>query len=645
MSDDSIWRPPASDDTPPPSAPEAPVGPPDAPLAAPPTGPPVTPPVGFEPVEPSSPPPRRSRAPLVAAVVGVLAIGAAAIFAVTQLIGGDEGGAASPEDLGQQVLGAIDDTDLLGLVDLLVPSERDVVRDPLTDIVAELRRLDLVGPEAGADGIEGVQFQVERSSVRVQPTNVDDITNLRLRGDLTVTIDGESLPIGDLLSELLDDPDRSEFDLRETESFDVSLTTVELDGRWYLSMFYSLAEAARAEAVPVPDIPEMGIEPDGGATPEAVIDTVLDAVESLDLTRLVAALNPGEAGVLHRYGPLFIDDAQAELDLLPLRWEIVESEYTVRGSGSTRSVDLQRLAVEGRADGVDFEFEFDQGCVRGVADGERFDTCEDGLDEFTLDDIVGSSPAAREMLELLEEMFADHEQPGLTLRQTDGQWYVSPLGTLFDQVLAGLRAVDRDELERFVELLPQVIDEAVFGPRGQFDDPFGDSFADDDFFDDFFDDDFFDDDPFDDDPFGDDPFGDEDPFDDGFDDGFDDAFEPSAVDECYGLADVDEAILCFDSLLAAGEAEEWQVAAEMRFPECGAAEAHWNGYFALDDDEFIALVTESRPCFLALVDSGELDQFDVPLAMSDPECFEGRNWFAVFDDPEYDDRFFDCVGV
>ena len=631
MSDDSIWRPPASGETPPPPPPPppgAPFGPPEAPLAAPPTGPPVTPPpVGFDPLVPSSPPPRRGRAPLVATVVAVLAIGAAAIFAVTQLIGGDEGGAASPEELGQQVLGAIDDTDLLGLVDLLVPSEREVVRDPLTEIVAELRRLGLVGPEAGADGIEGVEFQIERSSVRVQPTNVDDITNLRLRGDLTVTIDGEALPIGDLLSDLLGDPDRSEFDLRETESFDVSFTTIELDGRWYLSLFYSLAEAARAEVVPVPDIPEVGIEPDGGTTPEAAIDAVLDAVESLDLTRLVAALNPGEAGVLHRYGPLFVDDAQAELDLLPLRWEIVESEYTVGGSGSTRSVDLQRLAIEGRADGVEFEFEFDQGCVRGVADGDRFDTCEDGLEELTLDDIVGNSPAAREMVELLEEMFADYEQPGLALRQTDGQWYVSPLGTLFDQVLAGLRAVDRDELERFVDLLPRVIDEAVFGPLGQFDDPFGDDdvFGDDDFFDDFFDDD---------------PFGD-----DGFDDGFDDAFEPSAVDECYGLADVDEALLCFDSVLAAGEAEEWQVAAEMRFPECGAAEAHWNGYAALDDDEFIALVTESRPCFLALVDSGELDQFDVPLAMSDPECFEGRNWFAVFDDPEYDDRFFDCVGV
>jgi hypothetical protein len=627
MSDDSIWRPPASGESPPPDAPPPPPPPPGAP-----TGPPVgPPPSGSDPLEPSSPPPRRRRAPLVAAVVGVLAIGAAAIFAVTQLVGGDEGGAASPEELGQQVLEAIDDTDLLGLVDLLVPSERDVVRDPLTEIVDELRRLDLVSPPAGADGLEGVEFQVERTSVRVQPTNVDDITNLRLRGDLTVTVDGDALPIGDLLSELLDDPDRSEFDLRETEPFDVSFTSIELDGRWYLSMFYSLAEAARAEAEPVPDIPEVGIAPDGGATPDATVDAVLDALESLDLTRLVATLNPGEAGVFHRYGPLFVDDAQAELDLVPLRWEIVDSEYTISGSGSTRSVDLRRLAIEGRADGADFEFEFDEGCLRGAADGDRFDSCEDGFDEFSLDDIVGTSPAAREMIELLEEMFADYEQPGLTLRQTDGRWYVSPLGTLFDQVLAGLRAIDREELERFVELLPEVLDEALFGPAGEFDDPFGDPFDQDDFFDDFFDDEF--DDPFDD------PFDD-----DGFDDGFDDAFEPSAVDECYGLADVDEAISCFDSVLAAGEAEEWQVAAEMRFPECGAAEAHWNGYFALDDDEFIALVTESRPCFLALVDAGELDPFDVPLAMSDVECFEGRNWFAVFDDPEYDDRFFDCVG-
>ncbi|CAN5568052.1 hypothetical protein BH23ACT3_BH23ACT3_07170 [soil metagenome] len=571
------------------------------------------------------------------AVIGVLAIGAAGVFATTQLFGGDDGGAASPEELGQQVLDAIDDTDLLGLVDLLVPSERDVVRDPLTELLDELRRLDIVSPPAGADGIEGVKFVVERASVRVQPTNVADITNLNLRGDLTVIVDGAALPIGSLLDDFIADLDRSEVDTTETEPFDVTLASVELEGRWYLSVFFSIAEAVRAEFSPPPDIPEAGIEPTGGSTPEGALDVLFDAIEALDLTRVVAALNPGEAGALQRYGPMFLGDAQGELDLVPLRWEITETEYTITGSGSTRSASIDRLAIEGRLDGVDVEIELSGGCVVVEAEGERIDSCAAGDDQVTLDDVIGDSPSARELVEAVDEAFAGYEQPGITLRQTDGQWYVSPLGTLFDQLLAGLRALDRGDLERFIELAPDVVDEAI----GSFGDPFGgEQFSDDDFFDDFFTDD--PDGRISDGRISDDDIDDD--FDDGFDDDFDDDFDASAVEECYGLADVDEALACFGTALDAGEVEEWQVAAEMRFPECGAAEAHWDGYFQMDDDEFIALVEQARPCFLQLVESGQLEGLDVPLAMSDPECFEGRNWFAVYDDPDYDDRFFECVG-
>jgi hypothetical protein len=350
----------------------------------------------------------------------------------------------------------------------------------------------------------------------------------------------------------------------------------------------------------------------------------------------VAALNPGEAGTLQRYGPMFLGTAQDELDGAPLQWEITDVAYTITGSGSTRSATIDRLAISGRFDGVDLELEFDGGCLVAEADGDRFDSCATGGDGDTLDDLISDSPAARELAELLEDALSDYEQPGITLRQTEGQWYVSPLGTMFDQLLAGLRVLDRADLERLIELAPDAIDEVI----GLFVGPFGgDPFTDDDFFDDFFtgdpdgdvDDDFFDDGAIDDDDFFDDDF-------------FDDDFEASAVEECYSLLDVNEALMCFGAALDADEVDEWQVAAEMRFPECGAAEAHWEGYFLMDDAEFLALVEEARPCFLQLVEDGRLESFDVPLAMSDPECFEGRNWFAVFDDPDYDDRFFECVG-
>ncbi len=82
---------------------------------------------------------------------------------------------------------------------------------------------------------------------------------------------------------------------------------------------------------------------------------------------------------------------------------------------------------------------------------------------------------------------------------------------------------------------------------------------------------------------------------------------------------------------------------EVRFPECGY-DVRWSGELSsLPDAEFIAAVEAVRPCFLALLDSGAVDEFDLPSEILYLECFEGRNWFNVFDDPEYDERYFACV--
>ena len=44
------------------------------------------------------------------------------------------------------------------------------------------------------------------------------------------------------------------------------------------------------------------------------MDNLLEGLEALDLTRVVAALNPNEFQALQRYAPLFLADAQASLD-------------------------------------------------------------------------------------------------------------------------------------------------------------------------------------------------------------------------------------------------------------------------------------------------------------------------------------------
>ncbi len=107
------------------------------------------------------------------------------------------------------------------------------------------------------------------------------------------------------------------------------MTAVEEDGRWYALVL--LHDRRGRPSRGGPTSPETGIEPKGGESPEGAVDVLLDGVEQLDLTAIIAGLNPNEAQALQRYAPLFIGDAQAALDELPLDLEVTDIEYDVEG--------------------------------------------------------------------------------------------------------------------------------------------------------------------------------------------------------------------------------------------------------------------------------------------------------------------------
>ncbi|MGH9134591.1 MAG: hypothetical protein ACRDZZ_11680 [Ilumatobacteraceae bacterium] len=683
MSDDSHWMPPG-DGTPPPP-PLAGDAPPPPPPSLPPTLPPAAPgepgvpggpgtagppsmamPAGPPPgassfdLDTAAQPKRRRKSVMVGAVVAVVAIGSAGTFAATQMTGGNDGGAASAEELGQQVLDSIEDEDMLGLLDVLVPAERDLFKQPAIDLVSELSRLEVLSPAADLAKIEGVDLSVTGGSVGVRETNAADITNLDLSGELSATVDGEALPIGDLILENAGDVDLSELDQKASTELALPVTAVEVGGRWYLSLFFTGAEAARQSLDPVPDIPAAGVEPAGGDSPEDAIDELLDGIERLDLAAMIGALNPGDAAALQRYAPLFLDDAQATLDEAPVEFEFTEAEYTVTGDGSRRHASIDLLAVEGTADGEGFELEYADGCFKVAAEGEEVNTCDlddqiAGQEVGQFEDMLSEGPVG-DLVDVLTEAFADYDQPGITLVRTDGSWYVSPIGTALDQLLAVTNALDRGELDALIEAVPPAADaflDELFGTGLELDDPFVEDLIDDTI-------------PVDTAPVDTAPVdtapldtapSDTVPVDTAPSDTVPGVIPPvdtvpidtapldtlvaNPLDRCWEIVDPGEASTCFQDVVNSGEVEFWQAPIEMLHPECGAADAYWT-FFEMTDADFFAVIDAARPCFLALVESGVYEEGDLPIEYTRPECFEGRNWYQVSDDPEYDQRVIDC---
>jgi hypothetical protein len=609
------WEPPRAGAAPPPSGPPAGGG----------FGPPVDQtaqyPTTTATVSPTTPGRRRSSATIAAAIIGVVAIAGAGVFAVSRIAGSDDG-ADSPEAAGEALLAAVESEDALGVIDVLLPGERDTLRGPLTDLVSELRRIEVLSEDADLASIGGVDIRLEDESVQVEQTNVDDIVNLRITGRGSASVDGEELPIGDLLLDNEADPSELTTEASEPEEFEVPLAAVRRDGRWYVSAFYTIAEAARQESEDVADIPAEGITAVGGDSPEDAMDNMIDGIEALDLEGIIGSLDPEEFEALQRYAPLFIDDAQRDLDETEAAITIDDPEYSVSGSGDTRSVGIDYLRVT-----VDIEDDpgvitLDNGCWTVEAREDTINSCELGDDLSQLEDLFDDPEPVRRVIDAFRTAFEDYENPGFTVKQVEGKWFLSPIATVAEQLLAVLEAVDREEVEDLIAAIEEVVESEVELDTEQL-------VPGDDLLDDY-----------------------TNPNDEGAtpttvvpDTGpVDDSVVESPADQCYSEEEAEAAAECFRRLIDAGDIDPTEVPVYLRAPECGLADVAWTGdYYDLPDAEFVALVEEAAPCFQEKVESGELGPNDLPIELASPECLDGRNWYTATDDDAYYDALIECA--
>jgi hypothetical protein len=292
-------------------------------------------------------------------------------------------------------------------------------------------------------------------------------------------------------------------------------------------------------------------------------------------------------------------------------------------------------------DRVTFRASFEGECFTASAEGDWIDPQQieqcvgDVAATDQLDEVLNEAPAVAEFLTALQEAFADVEPVGLEVRQVEGAWFVSPVSTWTEAMLSVLGALDRQELDRLLEL-------GTAGAAEFFDLALGGMFGVDDSFDDSFDD----------------P---DESFDDAYDDAYDDLSDDTAVsadagsqaadtgeaatwDECYNEREAADASACFQQFVDIGEIDASYIPVVLRFPECGYADLSWSGdLYSMGDAEFVAAADAARPCFVALLEAETVEEYELPYEMTKPECFEGRNWYATFDDEAYDARFQACV--
>jgi hypothetical protein len=402
-----------------------------------------------QPLPVSKAPLRWSRlAPLL--VGGALVVGGG-VFALTAL----QGGGGSPEDPVKALFQAIDDEDVIGMLESLTAPERDALLDPAQRLAGELRRIGVADDRFDLRGLEGVDFQV--TDLELESTELsDDLAEVRITGgQITATVSPDQLPIGADLRQAVEDAggDLSETpqpEITDLAGSDDPFLVARHDGRWGVSLGYTIAESTRRNSdAPLPDFGSSEIDPLGADTPEGAVEGFMAAIDDGDVRGVIGHVDPEEMAALYDYAPLFLPELEGQVDLPALARQLTinDLQLTAEGEGDTRRVTITALdAIFEPVGGDRMVLRFTDGCWEVETAGPS------GPDLRRL--CAGELPeAAAPLLEgLIDPSALTEITSGVEVHEADGEWYVSPARTILGGLVGALGVLSDDAIPALVEL-------------------------------------------------------------------------------------------------------------------------------------------------------------------------------------------------
>lgn len=295
----------------------------------------------------------------VAGIGGTLALiaGAAGVGVVAFNAASEGGGAGTPEEAVVLLLDAIEHEDVLAVLDVVDPAEVVALRGVVDDIATTAEQLELLDESFSLDGIAGVDIATDGVTLRTDTLEPDLAVVTATAGTVTAAFDPATFPMGDLLAEAIDagrapdDPAHvatTSLDLATSDPA-AMVATVQRDGRWFVSISYTVAELARRDAgLDAPSAP--AVEAVGFDTPEAAVQGLYDRLLAGDLSGAVATAAPGEGDALRRYASLWLPGAQEAFDREladGLAVHLDEVGLTVTGDGDLRVVHADSFVLSG----------------------------------------------------------------------------------------------------------------------------------------------------------------------------------------------------------------------------------------------------------------------------------------------------------
>ncbi|MCL2781774.1 MAG: hypothetical protein FWD74_09885, partial [Actinomycetia bacterium] len=320
-------------------------------------------------------PRHRGRLLVAAAAVVVLIGGGATYVAVANPFGSSgtsnsSGGASSPNAAAQSLVTSLNKGDYAGMVDDLVPAERDALKLPMQDLANESKQLDPTGANSSSDLSSILKLNAQSFTFDPTPDKItDNVEVVKLTGGtLTYNMDLSKSPAaqqmlqgmlpGSLPAALTSGSvDISQFIKDQNNGEPIRIATQKVGDKWYPSLFYTIADNA-ANSSGVTDL-GAPVPANGASSPQDLVTQLLNAVATQDSRRLIELTSPDEMAALHDYGSVLLQNATAPVAPTFKVTDLSVATKTISG-GATR-VTLQSITVQ--TDSMTVTVKISGGCL------------------------------------------------------------------------------------------------------------------------------------------------------------------------------------------------------------------------------------------------------------------------------------------
>jgi hypothetical protein len=399
---------------------------------------PVGPPFHGQAPIPPVPPKRRRSGLTVGIIVAVVVLAAGGVGTWFAFDHAGSTGSASPGEAAAKLLADVGNDDLIGMVDDLPPAEASLFSDTITQGTDQFKRLGIVKPDVDPKAMTSL-------GIHTSGITFDTAAAERVNDHLTITklIAGRITVSGTMSANDLTDsflhsafPDGVPSADQEQHTVDIAkevreqghpirIATVQVDGKWYPSLFYSIADAGLQAAHtpwPTQSVPSVG----AGSADDAVRQFLQAALNS-DAKGVIERTSPDEMAALHDVGKVLIDSAGAS----PSSGVKIDS-MTFADREVAGGVDTVLRGLTVTSDGTQITMIQSNGCYVMRAQGETQRFCASDLTKELRGNPEISGVLQPALLKLVQDMFSGlmNTGVGLVASEVGGQWYVSPGRTI-----------------------------------------------------------------------------------------------------------------------------------------------------------------------------------------------------------------------